>query len=124
MKKIHRVYVYGTLKRGQYFHNQYLGGEKSIFISPAKASLEYSLYVDGLPHLIRQATDEHVKGELFLVDEKVLATLDELEGHPVVYRRELIEVFDESGARMLAWAYLRHPSFKGKKHAFKETEFV
>ncbi len=124
MKKHNRIFVYGTLKQGHYFHERYLGGDKSEFIGKSVASPDYSLYIDGLPHMILEPTDKPVKGELFLVDDDVLASIDALEAHPLVYKRELIEVYDDSGERVLAWAYLRHPSFKGKANAWKESEFV
>ncbi len=121
--KNQRVFVYGTLKRGHYFYPKYLEGQ-SDFLSVATASLDYSLYIDGLPHLVRESTDKPVKGELFMVDEVVLHELDSLEGHPIVYKRELIDVYNESGEKLLAWAYLRPLNFKGKSGAFKEEEFV
>lgn len=132
-KRIHRVFVYGTLKRGQYFHNKYLA-DRSNYIGPAKASLDFSLYIDGLPHLIREPTDKHVKGELYEVDEEVLMSLDDLEGHPIVYKREIIEVLVPAGTqgesddakeeKKLAWAYLRGVHFKGKLAAYKDQEFT
>lgn len=124
MKKIHRIFVYGTLKRGFYFYERYLGGEKSEFLGKGIASPDYSLYIDGMPHMIKEPTDLPVKGELFMVDESTLDNLDQLEGHPIVYKREIIECYDEMGERVLAWAYLRHPSFKGKQFAWKEEEFI
>lgn len=124
MEKVHKVFVYGTLKKGFYFYERYLGGEKAQFIGKAIASPDYSLYVDGMPHMIREPTDLPVKGELFAVDEKTLDSLDELEGHPIVYKREIIEVYDDVGELVLAWAYLRSPNFKGRLHAWKEEEFV
>jgi gamma-glutamylcyclotransferase (GGCT)/AIG2-like uncharacterized protein YtfP len=120
--KNQRVFIYGTLKRSQYFYPKYLEG-KSDFIGLAVASIDFSLYIDGLPHLVREPTDVPVKGELFMIDEPTLASLDALEAHPVVYKRELIDVYDESGAKVLAWAYLRNKSFKGT-YAWKESEFV
>lgn len=122
--KNHRVFAYGTLKRGQYFHERYLGGDKSEFLGKVVASPDYSLYIDGMPHLIQEPTDLPVKGELYRIDDWVLAKLDELEGHPMVYKRELIDVYDESGERVIAWAYLRSPNFKGKAAAYKDSEFV
>lgn len=122
--KIHRLFVYGTLKRGFYFHDRYLGGEKAEYLGKGIASPEYSLYIDGMPHMIKEPTDLPVKGELFLIDEHILDTLDDLEGHPIVYKREIIECFDEAGERVLAWAYLRSINFKGKSGAWKEDEFV
>jgi gamma-glutamylcyclotransferase (GGCT)/AIG2-like uncharacterized protein YtfP len=124
MNKIHRIFVYGTLKKGQYFYERYLGGDKSHFLGKGIASPDYSLYIDGLPHMIKEPTDLPVKGELFEIDEDVLESLDQLEAHPLVYKREIIECYDEAGEMVLAWAYLRHPSFKGKAHAWKEDEFV
>jgi gamma-glutamylaminecyclotransferase len=123
MKKVHRVFAYGTLKSGKYFHNEYLGGDKSNFLGTAKASLDYSMYIDGLPHLVKESTDKPVQGELYEVDEAVLASLDKLEGHPVYYRREIIEVFDDQNERKLAWAYIRNVNFKGKSGVFKEENF-
>jgi len=122
-KRNQRVFVYGTLKKGQYFHPKYLE-DKSNYLGKATAGLDYTMYVDGLPHLVKEPTDEGVKGELYEVDESVLKSLDELEGHPSVYFREIIDVYDESGGRVLAWAYLRHKNFKGKSNAWRETEFL
>jgi gamma-glutamylaminecyclotransferase len=118
----HRVFIYGTLKTGQYFNRQYLGDGKGLLLGPALASTDYSLYIDGLPHLIAEKTDVPVKGELWEIDELVLKSLDDLEGHPMVYKRELIDTYLD-GNRVLAWAYLRSPSFKGKSGAYKDTSF-
>lgn len=125
MDKTQRVFVYGTLKKGQYFHEGYLAGEKSHFMGAAFAGPEYSLYVGAQPHLIREPSDTPAKGELYEVDSAVLKSLDTLEGHPIVYKRELIEVFTaELGEKTLAWAYLRHPNFKDKSQCYKESEFI
>lgn len=124
MKKINRMFVYGTLKRGHYFHEQYLGGDKANACGPARTTKDYSLYIDGLPHMIKEMSETGVKGELYEVDSDVLKTLDELEGHPVIYYRDIIEVFDEKGNKVLAWAYLRPIHFKGKMAAWREEEFV
>lgn len=124
MKKQNKIFIYGTLKRGFYFHNRYLGGGKGDFLGLAVASPDYSLYIDGMPHMVAEPTDKPVKGELFLIDDAVLDELDNLEGHPIVYKREIIDVYDEAGERVLAWAYLRPLNFKGKLHAWKEEEFI
>ncbi len=123
MKRIHRIFVYGTLKRGKFFHDEYLGNDKSNFLGPAKASTDFSLYIDALPHLVREKTDKPVHGELYEVDEQVLGELDKLEGHPSYYRREIIEVFDDRNERTLAWAYIRNVSFKDKRGVFKEDNY-
>lgn len=123
-KRIHRIFVYGTLKQGFYFHDRYLGKDQATYLGPASASTEYSLYIDGMPHMVKEATSNPVKGELYEVDEDILGSIDNLEGHPVVYKREIIETTDQNGERVLAWAYLRPLHFKGKNHAWKEDEFV
>lgn len=123
MEQKQRIFVYGTLKQGQYFHDKYLAGQ-SDFIGRAFAGPDYSLYVGAQPHLIREKTTVPVKGEIYVVTPEVLASLDTLEGHPIVYKREIIEVFTEVGEKVLAWSYLRHPNFKDKAQCFKETEFV
>lgn len=118
----HLVFVYGTLKKGFYFHEQFLGDGKSLFVGPALASLDYSLYIDGMPHLVREKTDKHVKGELYEVNSNVLKTLDDLEGP--VYKRDVIEVLDKDSKPSSAWSYLRPKYFKGYKFAWKEEEFI
>lgn len=124
MSKLHKIFVYGTLKKGFYFHEQFLGEDKSAFLGKVMSGPSYSLYIDGLPHLIEETTDKPVKGELYEINEKVLDTLDKLEGHPLIYQRKVIDVYNESGEKSLAWAYLRHVNFKGKLWATKEDEFV
>jgi gamma-glutamylaminecyclotransferase len=116
------IFVYGTLKNGFYWHDKYLA-DKSNFLGPAVTSKEYSLYIDGLPHMVFEESDTGVKGELYEVDTEVLAAIDDLESHPMVYRREIIETFKEDGTPVKAWAYLRPKSFKGK-NAWKEFEFL
>ncbi len=120
----HRFFAYGTLKKNQYFHDKYLGDGKSKSLGKALCSLDYTLYIDGLPHLVKEKTDKPVKGELYEINDEVLASLDRLEGVPIFYRRELIDVLDESGARVLAWAYLRQKDFKGQTNCFIEDEYV
>lgn len=119
------VFVYGTLKKGFYFHEAYLGENKGIFRGQGHTSRDYSLYVDALPHLVNEESDAGVKGELYEVSPEILARLDELEGHPIFYRRESIEIIvdgEENSTR--AWAYLRPNHFQGKQYAHKENEYT
>lgn len=121
LNKNHRIFVYGTLKKGFYFHEEYLGNGKSRSIGPAVASKDYSLYIDGLPHLVKEPTDLQVKGELYTVSGPVLLSLDNL--WAPVYKRDIIEVIVE-GKINLAWAYLRPKHFKGYQYAYKDAEFI
>lgn len=119
----HKLFVYGTLKNGFTFHDDYLGG-KSLFLGVAYTSPDYTLYVGAQPHLIRETAEKPTKGELYEVEETVLKNIDYLEGHPTIYRRETIEVFTETGERFSVWAYLRSKNFRDKATCFKETEYV
>lgn len=122
--KIHRIFIYGSLKKGFKFHETYLAGDLSEPQGKALASLEYSLYDNGMAHMIREKTDVQAKGEVYLVDEDVLKELDNFEGHPVVYKREMIDIVDENGNEFTAWAYLRPKHFQGKAVAWKVEEYV
>ena len=46
-----------------------------------------------------------VQGELFEINDAILAKLDELEGYPGFYDREIIDVTDSSGNNRKAWVY-------------------
>lgn len=121
----HLIFAYGTLKRGHYYHDDYLGEPGAQFISPATTSNDYSLYIaHGLPHLVREPADKGVKGEVWLVDDGMLKNIDNLESHPLVYKRDIIDVVKDSGETITVWAYLRPSHFSGKEHGWREYEFV
>jgi gamma-glutamylaminecyclotransferase len=120
-----KIFVYGTLKNGFTFHDEYLGNGNAQFLGTATAGPEYSLYVGAQPHLVRESNDGHtVEGELYEIEKELLPKLDNLEGHPVVYKREIIETLSSDGQRTLAWAYLRPTNFKDKKLCSKEKKYV
>lgn len=81
-------------------------------------------YTAPLPFLIKEASDRPVKGELYEVSDSVLAELDKLEAHPLVFKREIIDITDMFGNKQAVWAYLHSVNFKGKLQATKEYEFV
>ena len=119
MKKNIKLFVYGTLKKGFYWHEEYLG--ESEFIGPCRTSTDFTLYIDALPFLVEEKASEPVIGELYQIDTETLANIDRLEGHPVAYKRDLITVFDEDDNEIKAWAYIYPNVFRGKKHVIKET---
>lgn len=106
------LFVYGTLQSNLCNHSLL---DKAIFLGQALAGERMALYVGRLPYLVREARYDgpEVLGELYLVNEEVLATLDRLEGHPNFYKREKIVVFYEGEAEKV-WAYL-YPSPCGTK---------
>lgn len=82
-----RVFVYGTLLRGEGNHRLLMGAQ---FVAQARTQSEFTFHdLGGCPGMIRGTDCEHqtVLGELYDVDEEILAALDRLEGHPRFYRR-------------------------------------
>ena len=102
------VFVYGTLRRG--FENHYLL-KNSKFIGYGITKEKYSLYVDSIPYVVKIPYCQ-IKGEVYEVDKNTLIALDELEGHPDFYRRELIDVI-VNGKTIKAWIYF-YPYPRGK----------
>jgi gamma-glutamylcyclotransferase (GGCT)/AIG2-like uncharacterized protein YtfP len=100
------VAVYGTLKRG--CGNNLLLHD-SVFISEGKTKDNYPLVIggSGLPFLAKtKGAGKKVEVEVYLVDERTLASLDMLEGHPRWYRREKIDVICTDGTVLTPWVYL------------------
>ena len=106
----HNLFTYGTLKRG--FSNGHLldGAE---FLGPGMTLEKYSLYVSGIPYVFKGESVSHIYGELYKVDKLTLKIIDRLEGHPVWYRREEVEVITEKEVNVTAWLYF-HPEKRGK----------
>jgi len=100
---MHRVFVYGTLKKG--FHNHFLI-EQSILLSTEAATRDpYHLSIGNfcIPYL-QEAPGHPILGELYLVDDNTLNKLDELEKVPSHYLRKLITLENENDP---AWIYVK-----------------
>ena len=101
-KLTHTVFVYGTLRRGQWNHHLL---DSSKFVGMARTKKRYALYGSGVPYLSRTKALTQVAGEVYAVDDGTLERLDELEGHPKWYRREQAGVVLDGGEELLAWIY-------------------
>jgi gamma-glutamylaminecyclotransferase len=90
------LFVYGTLMSGQK-SNDLLAGQE--FVRPAQTMPIYRLYGLGWhPGLVVDRTSGlSVRGELWSVDDKTLAKLDEYEGVPHWYTRDFIAIADLAG---------------------------
>jgi gamma-glutamylaminecyclotransferase len=98
----HRVFVYGTLKKGLYNHRLL---SKATFVADVRTrekSFALLLAKAGYPYLIRTTDDPRsVPGELYECDDDTLAELDVLEEISTgMYSREIldVEVVDVGGA--------------------------
>ncbi len=91
-----RVFVYGTLLKGEGNHRLLSGAR---LVGAARTRVEFTFHdLGGCPGLVRYSTlqPQAVVGELYDVDAETLASLDRLEGHPRFYRRTEIELEDGS----------------------------
>lgn len=88
-KATRRVFVYGTLLRGEPNHDL-LG--QSPFLGEARTEPVYSLVNMGpFPAMVREGSTS-VVGEVYEVTNEVLEILDALEGHPQWYYRTTLEL--------------------------------
>jgi gamma-glutamylaminecyclotransferase len=79
-----RIFVYGTLLRGERYHDV-LGG--AALVSVGRTAPGFQLVDLGeYPALVRGG-EGSVVGEVYDVDDATLAALDQLEDHPRLYQR-------------------------------------
>jgi len=90
------MFFYGTLKAGGQSNHLLAGAD---FVGPARTLPLYRLYGLGRhPGLVLdRANGVAVHGELWAVDDALLAQLDEYEGTPDWFRREAVAVADHFG---------------------------
>ena len=109
---MHRVFIYGTLKRG--FPNHAGAMADFTCLGRVRTVERFPLVVGGRwfsPYLIAEPGRGHrVFGELFEADDRGLAQLDRLEGVgvPNGYRRISIDVSGTEGRPPFpAWTYVK-----------------
>ncbi|XP_072304769.1 gamma-glutamylaminecyclotransferase-like [Eucyclogobius newberryi] len=90
-----RVFVYGTLKKGQpNSHHMFEDSNgKAMFLGSAKTMDKFPLVIAGphnIPYLLNIPGQGHrIHGEIYQVDEQMLKFLDALESVPTHYQRTL-----------------------------------
>jgi gamma-glutamylcyclotransferase (GGCT)/AIG2-like uncharacterized protein YtfP len=94
------VFVYGTLKRGEKNHHWLEGASWQ-----GEAELSGVLLHDLGPFPMAVIGDGTAIGEVYAVEERGLARLDELEGYPRLYDRQMLSLNDGRQA----WVYLGRP---------------
>lgn len=101
------VFVYGSLRAGMYNH-KVMG--KSEFVAEGYLPFFEMFQVSSFPAIV--PGHGCVKGEVYLVDDATLARLDRLEGHPRMYKRELVTV-QAGDVLAQVWAYVWQRSVSG-----------
>lgn len=99
------LFVYGTLKRGCRNHGTLRGAE---LIGEAETEPAYLLVNCGsYPGMVRTGNGQAgmvIRGELYRVDEELLAALDRFEDVPFEYVRETIRLADGGEAETYLYA--------------------
>ncbi|KAH7954411.1 hypothetical protein HPB49_018264 [Dermacentor silvarum] len=92
----HYLFVYGTLKSGEVNHNILCdtNNGRSTLVGQARTLKKWPLVLE-------------VCGEVYQVDDRMLAVLDRLESHPDIYVRSLEDVglLSQAGGELKAWIY-------------------
>ena len=96
------VLVYGTLKR---HHSNHHLLQHSKYLGTGRTVDTYGLYISGIPFVIKHEKISHIYGELYSINNHILARLDLLEGHPDCYKREQVKISADNGQIVTAWLY-------------------
>lgn len=95
---MHKVFVYGSLKKGFGNHGVIRNGEfvgEGVTANPA-----WNMFsMGGFPGVVRG--DKRLSGEVYIVDEEGLRHLDQLEGNGHFYTREIVPTSEGD-----AWMYV------------------
>lgn len=95
------VFVYGTLRRGQ-SNNRLLTDAQ--FISDYITGPDYTMHHNGFFPSVITGGKTRIVGEVWEVTDRIMSSLDELEGYPFLYNRTRIET-----PWGKAWMYYRKP---------------
>lgn len=98
-----KVFVYGTLKKGQpnYFRMMDHANGQAEFVAHARTVDRYPLVIAteyNIPFLLNvPGTGQRVTGEIYSVDQQMLEFLDWFEECPSLYQRSLIRLEVQDG---------------------------
>jgi gamma-glutamylcyclotransferase (GGCT)/AIG2-like uncharacterized protein YtfP len=102
----HRVFVYGTLRRGEVNHRLLEGAE---FLGAHRTAPCFKLFLLGAYPGLTRGGASAIAGEVYAVDSACLRRLDRLEEYPRLYDRQLIPTpFGR------AWIYLYRGRLEGR----------
>lgn len=98
-----KVFVYGTLMRGNREHENFLSEAQFAgnFVAEGFQLFDFGSY----PRVIHSEIDK-IKGELYIIDSKTLEKLDELEDEGNLYIRKLISVSNDNNEVQEAYTYV------------------
>ncbi|XP_076159711.1 gamma-glutamylaminecyclotransferase-like isoform X1 [Alosa pseudoharengus] len=100
-----QIFVYGTLKKGQPNYSRMLdpANGRASFLGRASTIDKFPLVIAGqynIPFLLNiPGKGHHVQGEVYSVDDQMLAFLDRFESIPEMYQRTLVKLKVEEWAK-------------------------
>jgi gamma-glutamylcyclotransferase (GGCT)/AIG2-like uncharacterized protein YtfP len=97
---VNNVFVYGTLKSQNTVRGLHMFPGARLICETRTADPFFDMADLGCFPAAKPGGTSYLRGELWEVDDETLAYLDEIEGYPDFYRRQIIETDD--GA---AWMY-------------------
>lgn len=103
VKQLFKVFVYGTLKKGEPNHHWLTTECNGLanFVCNGKTIAKFPLIIAtkyNIPFLLNAPqTGHNITGEIYSIDEKMLANLDELEDYPKLYDRNIFQVNGSDG---------------------------
>ncbi|KAL5287592.1 GGACT family protein [Megaselia abdita] len=107
-----RVFVYGTLKKGEPNHYWLTKPENGVskFISEGTTVTKFPLVIGtrfNIPFILdKKGSGNEVEGEVYEVDEKMMSNLDILEDYPEYYDREKQDIKLSNNEVTSCWLYL------------------
>ena len=101
-----RLFVYGTLMRGEANHHVLGARAGAQPLAEARTAPRYRLVDLGEYPVLLHGGTVSVRGELYDIEPPALRRLDRFEGHPTLFCRQEVEL--ENGG--LAEAYLAGPA--------------
>jgi gamma-glutamylaminecyclotransferase len=113
--KTHKVFVYGTLKRGYANHNYHLS--EAVFLGKARTKLTWEMIGEnkGFPYVTKVSEEGHnIKGEVFSVSDSELKRLDVLEGVATGHYKKIftqIQYDDKTIDSVYMYVACREPSW-------------
>ncbi|GCD08774.1 gamma-glutamylcyclotransferase family protein [Clostridium tagluense] len=113
------VFVYGTLMSGNSNHERYLS--KARFVGDAIAE-GFALYDLGSYPGIIHSENDNVKGQLYIIDSRILRELDILEEEGSLYIKKLINVVNYKNETQEAYVYVYNNDVSGKVKVCYENQ--
>lgn len=117
-----RIFVYGSLMKNGYNHQEYLTEAKFWGSAILRG---YEMFNLGSFPGIAAQVGEQVKGEVFEIDEPILKRLDVLEGNGYLYTRQVVKVDISDGSLTCAWVYVWNGQVNpAEKIAFRDQPWT